>query len=52
LKLKNPDLFRQRAFIDGEWCLADNEDTLTVVNPSTGATLGCLVPGSNGLDRH
>lgn len=38
--LNNPELLRQQAFIDGRWLNADNEATLTVVNPSTGDTVG------------
>ena len=40
MNLNNPELLRQQAFIDGEWLAADNEATITVSNPSTGATLG------------
>jgi len=40
MKLNNPQLMRHQAFIDGEWLAADNEATITVVNPSTGTTIG------------
>jgi succinate-semialdehyde dehydrogenase/glutarate-semialdehyde dehydrogenase len=40
MKLNNPQLLRHKAFIDGVWLAADNESTITVVNPSTGATIG------------
>lgn len=40
MNLNNPELLRQQAFIDGEWLAANNEATITVSNPSTGATLG------------
>lgn len=40
MKLNNPQLLRHQAFIDGVWLAADNEATITVVNPSTGATIG------------
>lgn len=40
MELKKPDLFRERAYIDGEWCLADNGVTITVVNPANNATVG------------
>ncbi|KJH77807.1 MULTISPECIES: NADP-dependent succinate-semialdehyde dehydrogenase [unclassified Pseudomonas] len=40
MSLNNPELLRHRAFIDGEWLAADNEATITVNNPSTGATIG------------
>ncbi|NDO80138.1 succinate-semialdehyde dehydrogenase (NADP(+)) [Citrobacter sp. NCU1] len=33
-------LFRQQAFIAGVWRNADDDATLTVTNPATGATLG------------
>lgn len=40
MNLNNPELMRHKAFIDGEWLAADNEATITVSNPSTGATIG------------
>ncbi|MGZ0784046.1 NADP-dependent succinate-semialdehyde dehydrogenase [Pseudomonas saponiphila] len=40
MSLNNPELMRHQAFINGEWLAADNEDTITVSNPSTGATIG------------
>lgn len=40
MKLTNPQLLRHQAYIDGEWLAADNESTITVVNPSTGVTVG------------
>jgi succinate-semialdehyde dehydrogenase/glutarate-semialdehyde dehydrogenase len=40
MKLNNPQLMRHQAFIDGEWLAADNEATITVINPSTGTTIG------------
>ncbi|MFL1416672.1 NADP-dependent succinate-semialdehyde dehydrogenase [Pseudomonas fildesensis] len=40
MNLNNPELLRHQAFIDGEWLAADNEATITVSNPSTGATIG------------
>ena len=40
MKLNNPQLLRHQAFIDGVWLAADNEATITVINPSTGATIG------------
>lgn len=38
--LNNPELLRQQAYIDGEWLAADNDTTITVVNPSTHVTIG------------
>ncbi|MEB2514148.1 NADP-dependent succinate-semialdehyde dehydrogenase [Pseudomonas sp. YuFO20] len=40
MKLNNPQLLRHQAYIDGEWLAADNESIITVVNPSTGVTVG------------
>jgi succinate-semialdehyde dehydrogenase/glutarate-semialdehyde dehydrogenase len=40
MKLNNPQVLRHQAFIDGVWLAADNEATITVVNPSTGVTIG------------
>ncbi|VVO32639.1 NADP-dependent succinate-semialdehyde dehydrogenase [Pseudomonas fluorescens] len=40
MKLNNPELFRQQAYIDGQWTDADSANTITVVNPSTNATIG------------
>src|SRR6201997_2459049 len=42
LFLKDPDLFRQQAYIDGRWCDADNGATLEVNNPATGEILGTV----------
>ena len=40
MNLKNPQLLRHQAYINGQWLAADNEATITVVNPSTGAVVG------------
>ncbi|PQZ93082.1 MULTISPECIES: NADP-dependent succinate-semialdehyde dehydrogenase [Pseudomonas] len=40
MSLNNPELMRHQAFINGEWLAADTEATITVSNPSTGATIG------------
>lgn len=40
MKLNNPQLLRHLALIDGQWLPADDQSTITVVNPSTGDTLG------------
>jgi len=42
LKLKDPTLLRQQAYIDGEWCDAEDAQTVDVINPATGATLGTV----------
>lgn len=39
-KLKDTTLFRQQCFIDGQWCNADNGETITVYNPSNGESIG------------
>ena len=38
--LKDPKLFRQQCYIDGEWI--GSSKTFAVVNPATGATLGAV----------
>jgi len=38
--LSQPELFRQRAYIDGVWIAA--HDQLAVINPATGETLGSV----------
>ncbi|MDB5892533.1 MAG: succinate-semialdehyde dehydrogenase, partial [Rhodoferax sp.] len=40
LKLRNPELFRQQAYLDGRWCDADSGATFEVTNPATGEVLG------------
>ena len=42
LKLSDPSLFRQAAYIDGAWVAADDGATLTVTNPADGAVLGTV----------
>jgi succinate-semialdehyde dehydrogenase/glutarate-semialdehyde dehydrogenase len=39
LELKNPDLLRNRAYINGEWVGADNGETFPVTNPADGSLL-------------
>jgi succinate-semialdehyde dehydrogenase / glutarate-semialdehyde dehydrogenase len=39
LSLKDSELFRQRAFIAGRWCEADNGKSFPVTNPATGEVL-------------
>jgi succinate-semialdehyde dehydrogenase / glutarate-semialdehyde dehydrogenase len=36
----DPALLRERAYIDGEWCDADDGATFEVTNPATGEVLG------------
>lgn len=40
LDLKDPKLFRQQCYVNGEWVDADSGDTLDVDNPSTGEIIG------------
>jgi succinate-semialdehyde dehydrogenase/glutarate-semialdehyde dehydrogenase len=40
LDLRNPELFRQQAYLDGRWCDADSGATFAVTNPATGEVLG------------
>src|SRR5215211_4709736 len=42
MKLTNPRLFSERAFVGGEWILADDQRTLTVANPSTCQAVGTI----------
>ncbi|WP_332851676.1 NADP-dependent succinate-semialdehyde dehydrogenase [Duganella sp. S19_KUP01_CR8] len=42
LKLTDPSLLRQQAYINGEWSDADGGATLAVTNPATGEQLGAV----------
>jgi len=42
MQLKDGNLFRQQAFVDGAWVSADQDDSLAVTNPATGDTLGTV----------
>ncbi|WP_198116016.1 NADP-dependent succinate-semialdehyde dehydrogenase [Massilia rhizosphaerae] len=42
LKLNDPSLLRQQAYIDGAWCDADAGKTAPVIDPATGETLGTV----------
>ena len=42
LKLKDPTLLRQQAYIDGAWTNADRGATREVTNPASGETLGTV----------
>ena len=35
-------LFRQQAYLNGQWTDADNGETIAVTNPATGETLGTV----------
>jgi succinate-semialdehyde dehydrogenase / glutarate-semialdehyde dehydrogenase len=40
--LKDPSLFRQQCFIDGQWVDADSGETIAVTNPATGEIIGTI----------
>lgn len=42
MQLKDPSLFRQQAYVNGEWCEADKGGTHPVTNPATGETIGSV----------
>ncbi|MEP7101488.1 MAG: NAD-dependent succinate-semialdehyde dehydrogenase [Burkholderiales bacterium] len=42
LKLKDPTLFKQQAYVAGAWIDADSGETVAVTNPATGEQLGTV----------
>jgi len=42
MQLKDPSLFRQQAYVNGEWCGADSGAAHPVTNPATGETIGSV----------
>ena len=42
MQLKDPSLFRQQCYIDGEWVDAESGKTVEVNNPATGEVLGTV----------
>ncbi|MEZ5832835.1 MAG: NADP-dependent succinate-semialdehyde dehydrogenase [Dongiaceae bacterium] len=42
LSLKDPSLFRQQCYINGQWVDADSGKTIDVTNPATGEVLGTI----------
>src|SRR5436853_831901 len=42
LPLKDPKLFREQCYIDGQWVSADAKKTLAVIDPASGQTLGTV----------
>ncbi|MGE5650221.1 NADP-dependent succinate-semialdehyde dehydrogenase [Noviherbaspirillum sp. UKPF54] len=40
LQLKDPSLLRMQAYLNGQWCDADNGETFAVTNPATGEVIG------------
>ncbi|SFG26647.1 succinate semialdehyde dehydrogenase /glutarate-semialdehyde dehydrogenase [Novosphingobium sp. CF614] len=42
MQLNDPSLFRQQAYVDGEWTDAMDGRTITVTNPATGQAIGSV----------
>jgi succinate-semialdehyde dehydrogenase / glutarate-semialdehyde dehydrogenase len=42
LELKDPTLFREACYVNGEWIAADSSETIDVTNPATGDVLGTI----------
>jgi succinate-semialdehyde dehydrogenase/glutarate-semialdehyde dehydrogenase len=42
MQFKDPSLFRQQCFVDGEWIDADSGKTADVTNPATGEKIGTV----------
>ena len=51
MRLKDPQLLREAAYIDGAWCAADSGATFEVTNPATGAVLARLPDMLEGETR-
>lgn len=51
MQLNNPQLFRQQAYIDGQWLDADNGQTLVVHNPASAERLGTVPKMSRAETR-
>ncbi len=49
VQLKDPTLWRQQAYIGGEWRNARSEATLDVINPASRQRLGSI-PACDGAD--
>ncbi|MDI9647584.1 aldehyde dehydrogenase family protein, partial [Burkholderia cenocepacia] len=52
LALKDPSLFRQQAYVNGEWQGATNGETFDVRNPATGGLLGTVPAMGAAETRH
>ncbi len=50
-KLQDPALFREFAYINGEWCAGDNGETLDVCNPADGNWIGTVAYISDSQSR-
>ena len=42
IALKDPKLFREQCYIDGQWVNADSNDSIPVTNPANGEVLGSI----------
>ena len=42
MQLKNPALFQQKAYVNGEWIDADSGEVVEVTNPANGEVLGTV----------
>ena len=42
MELKDPSLFRQQAYLNGQWCEADHGARTDIFNPATGEKLGSV----------
>ncbi|SFQ43090.1 succinate-semialdehyde dehydrogenase / glutarate-semialdehyde dehydrogenase [Geopseudomonas sagittaria] len=42
MELKDPSLFRQQAYLNGQWCEADHGARTDILNPATGEKLGSV----------
>ncbi len=52
LNLKDPSLFKQQAYVAGQWIDADDGKTIAVTNPATGEKLGTVpVCGAKETER-
>jgi succinate-semialdehyde dehydrogenase/glutarate-semialdehyde dehydrogenase len=49
--LKDPKLFHQQCYIDGQWVNADGGQTIAVTNPATGAVIGTIPKMGAGETR-
>ena len=42
IKLADARLFREQAYVDGQWCDADSDKVIRVTNPATGELIGTV----------
>ena len=42
IPLKDPKLFRDQAYVDGQWCEADGRKRFDVDNPADGSIVGSV----------